>query len=96
MNSPFAALFDTPEQSRKDAEGVAKKSAAPLVKARVKCKALGVIGDPAEEIIALAEKERFDLIVMGSRGLAVSERFLVGSVTQKVVEHSPCSVLVVK
>ena len=96
VNSPFSALFDTPKQSRKDAEGIAKKSAAPLTKARIKSKAVGAIGDPADEIITMAEKGKFDLIVMGSRGLAVSERFLVCSVTQKVVEHSPCSVLVVK
>lgn len=96
VNSPISALFDTPKQSKKDAEGIAKKSAAPLAKARIKSKAIGAIGDPADEIITMAEKGKFDLIVMGSRGLAVSERFLVGSVTQKVVEHSPCSVLVVK
>lgn len=96
VNSPISALFDTPKQSKKDAEGIAKKAAAPLAKARIKSKAVGAIGDPADEIITMAEKGKFDLIVMGSRGLAVSERFLVGSVTQKVVEHSPCSVLVVK
>ena len=96
VNSPISALFDTPKQSRKDAEEIAKKAAAPLAKARIKSKAVGVIGDPADEIITMAEKGKFDLIVMGSLGLAVSKRFLVGSVTQKVVEHSPCSVLVVK
>lgn len=96
VNSPISALFDTPKQSKKDAEAIAKKSVAPLAKARIKSKAIGAIGDPADEIITMAEKGKFDLIVMGSRGLAVSERFLVGSVTQKVVEHSPCSVLVVK
>jgi nucleotide-binding universal stress UspA family protein len=51
---------------------------------------------PASEIIALAEKERIDVIVIGSRGRNVNGRFLLGSTAVNVVRHGPCSVYVLK
>jgi nucleotide-binding universal stress UspA family protein len=50
----------------------------------------------SREIIDFAEKEKFNLIVIGIKGLSDQPRFLVGSVTEKVVKHSPCCVFVVK
>jgi len=51
---------------------------------------------PAEEIVAVAKKEKADLIVIGSRGLAGKTSSFLGSTASKVVTYSPCSVLVVK
>jgi nucleotide-binding universal stress UspA family protein len=51
----------------------------------------------ADEIIGLAEKKKFDLIVIGNRGLGgATTRFFMGSVALKVVNHAPCSIYVVK
>jgi nucleotide-binding universal stress UspA family protein len=51
----------------------------------------------ADEIISFAEKEKADLIIMGSRGLGgKATRFIMGSVATKVVSHAPCNVYVVK
>ncbi len=55
-----------------------------------------VMGDPAEEIIRLANIYHADLIVIGSRGLTGMNRILQGSVSSQVVTDAPCSVLVVK
>lgn len=55
-----------------------------------------VSGNPAEEIIRLANIHAADLIVIGSRGLTGVKRILQGSVSGQVVEEAPCSVLVVK
>jgi nucleotide-binding universal stress UspA family protein len=55
-----------------------------------------VIGDPAEEIIRLANIYKADLIVIGSRGLTGITRIVQGSVSYQVVEEASCSVLVVK
>jgi nucleotide-binding universal stress UspA family protein len=55
-----------------------------------------VSGDPAEEIIRLANIYKVGLIVIGSRGLTGMKRIVQGSVSSQVVEESPCSVLVVK
>jgi nucleotide-binding universal stress UspA family protein len=55
-----------------------------------------VSGDPAEEIIRLANIHKADLIVIGSRGLTGMSRIVKGSVSSQVVEDAACSVLVVK
>jgi nucleotide-binding universal stress UspA family protein len=49
-----------------------------------------------DALIDFAEKEKVDLIVMGSRGMSTSARFRMGSVATQVVKYSPCSVYVVK
>lgn len=54
------------------------------------------IGDPAAEIIEIAEKEMADLIVIGSRGLGTIKGVFMGSVSQKVAHHSSCPVMIVK
>jgi nucleotide-binding universal stress UspA family protein len=48
------------------------------------------------EIVALAEQLGVDLIVMGSRGLGGVRRALMGSVSDSVVRHAHCPVLVVR
>jgi nucleotide-binding universal stress UspA family protein len=56
-----------------------------------------VTGDsPAQEIVTFAEKEKIDLIVIGSKGKSATARFLLGSVASKVVKYSHCCVYVVK
>ncbi len=53
-------------------------------------------GNPADEIIEYADKNQVDLIVIGSRGMSDIKRFLLGSISNKVVAHAKQSVLVVK
>jgi nucleotide-binding universal stress UspA family protein len=52
-------------------------------------------GDPADAIIDVAEELDIDLIVVGNKGLSGARRFLLGSVSNKVSHHAPCSVLIV-
>jgi nucleotide-binding universal stress UspA family protein len=54
------------------------------------------MGEVALEIVALAEELGADLIVMGSRGLGRVRRALMGSVSDSVVRHAHCPVLVVR
>ena len=53
-------------------------------------------GDPAEVIIEVAEREKADLIVVGNKGMTGTRRFFLGSVPNKVLNHAPCSVMVVR
>ena len=53
-------------------------------------------GDPANEILALAESEQADLIVIGSHGRTGFSRMLLGSVAETVVRKASCPVLTVK
>ena len=53
-------------------------------------------GDPAEEIIRAVEEHDADLVVLGSHGTSGVKRFLLGSVSDRVLMYAPCSVLIVK
>ncbi len=53
-------------------------------------------GDPGEVIVDQAKESGADLIVVGTRGLNVAERMLLGSVSTKVLHDAPCDVLVVR
>ncbi len=53
-------------------------------------------GDPATEIIRLAQEGKCDLIVMGTHGRTGVARLLMGSVAEQVVRKAPCPVLTVK
>ena len=53
-------------------------------------------GDPAEHIIHHAEQGGFDLLVLGHKGHSRARRFLLGSTSDKVVDHAPRSTLIVK
>ena len=53
-------------------------------------------GDPADEILLSAKKHNANIIVVGYKGYGKEGRFLLGSVTDKVVRHATVSVLVVR
>lgn len=53
-------------------------------------------GSPKAAIINEAEEWEADLIVVGSHGYGFFERMLIGSVSNAILHHAPCSVLIVK
>lgn len=53
-------------------------------------------GDPGPTIIEYTNKEKVDLVVIGSRGLNSLQEMVLGSVSHKVVKRVNCPVLVVK
>ncbi len=52
-------------------------------------------GSPAKAILEVAKEEEIDLIVMGSSGKSGFDRFIMGSVADKVVNSAKCAVLVI-
>jgi nucleotide-binding universal stress UspA family protein len=53
-------------------------------------------GDAAYSITGYAHRKGFDLIIIGSRGLGKFKEMVLGSVSNKVLHHTKCSVLIVK
>lgn len=53
-------------------------------------------GDAADAVLDVAEEQRTDLIVVGNKGMTGANRFLLGSVPNRVSHHAPCSVLIVR
>ena len=52
-------------------------------------------GDPAEALVETADEVGADVIVVGSKGMTGTGRFLLGSVPNRVSHHAPCDVLIV-
>ena len=53
-------------------------------------------GNVTKEIVKIAKKEKCNLIVVGSKGLGTTARLFLGSVSSKLANDSPCSILIVK
>jgi nucleotide-binding universal stress UspA family protein len=75
-----------------------------LAQARAEAEAAGALtvttklltGPVASEITDFAEREAFDLIVMGTHGRTGLRHLVLGSVAEKVVRTAPCAVLTVR
>jgi nucleotide-binding universal stress UspA family protein/nitrite reductase/ring-hydroxylating ferredoxin subunit len=53
-------------------------------------------GDPAEQIVATAEQEGFDLVIVGNKGMTGARAVVLGSVPRDVAENAACDVLVAR
>jgi nucleotide-binding universal stress UspA family protein len=62
----------------------------------IKIEALTLKGEPHEVIVGTAEKKKAGFIVVGSHGRSGIERLLMGSVTERLIGHTGCPVLVVR
>ncbi len=68
-----------------------------LEKEKVEYATTAILGtNPARALENVASQEKFDLIVVGSRGLGSTASILLGSVSRQVVATANCNVLVVK
>ncbi|MFM8634571.1 MAG: universal stress protein [Planctomycetia bacterium] len=52
------------------------------------------MGDPAAEVIRIAQEEKADMIVLGTHGRTGMMRLLMGSVAEAIVRRAPCPVLI--
>ena len=86
------------QRLEQQADSVVKAACEEMSKAGVKadCKVISTPSSVADAILEFSEKDKTDLIIMGSRGLSPSSRFKMGSVASQVVKYSDCSVYVVK
>jgi nucleotide-binding universal stress UspA family protein len=84
------AAAETEATTLLEAEAQALKAAGLAAEARIE------VGSPAEAIVRLATDLAIDIIVVGSHGLSGPKRFMLGSVSDRVYEYAPCSVLIVK
>jgi nucleotide-binding universal stress UspA family protein len=93
---PAIALVPEMEGLDPDAESIVQAAVARVAKLQpqVACQGKAIEGQPAQ--VLLGEAEGADMIVVGSRGRGGFTGLLLGSVSQQVVHHAPCPVLVVR
>lgn len=89
-------LVDFEAERQTHASSLLDEQAQRLQRPGWKVDALVRNGDVSHEIIEIAKDTACNLIVVGSHGRNQIDRFLLGSVSQKVVSHAPCSVLVAR
>ncbi|MGW8194763.1 MAG: universal stress protein [Desulforhopalus sp.] len=80
----------------REAETLIKPYSTRLQDAKVKFEERLIEEPAAAAIVDIAKIQKCELIIMGSRGLTNLEGLLIGSVTNRVLHTTPCSVLVVK
>ncbi|HEX7768276.1 MAG TPA: universal stress protein [Nitrospira sp.] len=81
---------------RETGKAIVRRYSDKLAKAGFQVQEAPKLGKPAEEILKVAKAHKADLIVTGAKGLGAIGRVLLGSVSTRVVQHSTCSVLVVR
>ena len=67
-----------------------------LAKKNLTAKTLLKEGNIVSEIEKTVKNEKCDLIIVGNKGLGSVTRFLLGSVSNKLAQHSSCSLLIIK
>lgn len=82
----------------KEAKALAERGAARVRASfpKWKVKAEAIYGSPAWELVFKADKWKPDLIVVGSHGRSALGRFVLGSVSQRVVTEAHCSVRIAR
>jgi nucleotide-binding universal stress UspA family protein len=92
---PLAVSQDMLDQTEKAGKKLLKEQVECYADSGVKISKELFWGHPSETICTRAKEEKFDLIIMGSRGLGAIKGYLLGSVSDRVAHHAPCSVLIV-
>jgi nucleotide-binding universal stress UspA family protein len=94
---PSAAMLDELlDAERAHADAALGDAAARAEAADVDIRTRLATGDPAERICAYAEEIDARLIAIGRRGYGTVTSLLLGSVSNAVIRHAPCPVLVVR
>lgn len=91
-----AAVLEVNRQHRAAGERLVRDAASTLSAPGETATTAVREGDPAQELISLAEEQGADLIVAGARGASLLEGLLVGSVADRLLKDAPCSVLLVR
>ena len=96
VNDPVM-ISHSPVNSEDFAKDIVSKVATFFKDSGIKTSELTSIGDPASEILNLTNTEdTIDIVVMSTHGMSTTKRFLLGSVTNKVVHHINIPILIIR
>lgn len=96
LGGDSATTFELIDELKTKAEKMLDEYKIQATKSHVPIEITVTQGDPAQVIIELAKTKRYDLIIMGTRGKSAFQELLIGSVSQKVMHHASCPVMVVR
>ncbi len=86
---------DRPSSYRKEAERIVEQAKKEGATRDIQVEGIVTEGEPWKKIVEIAKDKSIGVIIMGRHGQSALEKLLVGSVTERVAGHAPCSVIVV-
>ena len=92
----FAAYKKTEAELENKSKKVLDKSAQPFIDKGIPVKTRLEKGHPADIICEIAEKEKFDYVILGSRGLGGIKEMLLGSVSNAVANCIKTNIIIIK
>jgi universal stress protein A len=97
IGSEFEAIdfVSLEEKLEKDSKTHLAEFAQEPIKKQITTESLVKIGRPAHEIIQIAKEREIDLIIMSTHGHTRLKHIFIGSVTENVMRHAACPVLIV-
>jgi universal stress protein A len=102
LHNPTSELFHPEgyilsfDQARAHAYSMLEDTQSTRLNGYPKCELFVEIGEPFEQLMAIAVQRKADLIVTSTHGRGGLEHLLIGSVAEKIIRHAPCPVFVVR
>jgi nucleotide-binding universal stress UspA family protein len=97
------APFTTPQDFHAAMEAEAQRTLEAVIEtcevclgAKIPCEPVVAVGDPAEEILRVADEGNYDMIVLGSQGRSSLRGLLLGAVHAKILHHARRPVLILR
>jgi nucleotide-binding universal stress UspA family protein len=92
----YSEAYIDPTDQKKDAFNYAKKILDPFFEPHALTWELSIrIGQPTDEILGLAQEKKIDLVIAATHGRSGIKRFIIGSVTERLIRKLKCPLLVV-
>jgi len=89
-------LYQLDEQGRHNSHHLLHRYAMQVKQHGIPVKAVAMRGDAREEICRKVDEIKADLVVMGSRGMGIIKRTLLGSVSDYCIHHLKCPIMIIK
>lgn len=89
-------LRDLVEAYEKEGQHIISKCSEIATKKGLSINSKLLSGDASSVILDFCEKDKHDIIIMGSRGMGKFKELVLGSVSSKVIHHSSCPVMIIR
>lgn len=96
LGGDSSIVFDLLDQAKTNAASMLEDYRKEADKNGIPAEIMMYHGDPAQIILEVSKKEKYDLIIMGTRGRTAFQELLLGSVSLKIIHHASCPVMVVQ
>ena len=84
------------ESYKKESQDILSKCSEIAIQKGITINTILLQGNPATAILDFSEKEKHDIVIMGSHGMGKFKELILGSVSSKILHHSSCPVMLIK